>query len=146
MIGLLVTTHGVLAEGLLSAALEVVHEGRPAVSVTMPADRSSVVYEQRLRAAITRLDCSSGVLALTDMFGGTPSNICLSLHSEDEIEVLTGANLAMVVEALRLTDADESLGALAGRVKRAGIGSIVIAGELLAVPLHDSVTREKAAD
>ena len=75
------------------------------------------------------MDSGNGVIILTDMFGGTPSNISLSLLQEGKVDVLTGVNLPMLLRILGMREQD--LAQLALEAKNAGIQGIVVAGEVL---------------
>lgn len=97
MIGVLIVTHGGLANELLSAAEMITGglNGFEALSL-----RWTEGFEEarvQIQGAIERLDQGSGVIVLTDMFGDTPSNAALSLAQPEAVEVVTGVNLPMVV-------------------------------------------------
>ena len=99
MIGVVVVTHCHLAEELICAAQLVVGEELKqfeAVSVD-PKDGSDQIRE-KIVAAIRKVDKGQGILILTDMYGGTPSNISLSFLEEKKIEVITGVNLPMLLK------------------------------------------------
>ncbi|MBI5789610.1 MAG: PTS fructose transporter subunit IIA [Candidatus Schekmanbacteria bacterium] len=98
MVGVVIVTHGKLAEELLKTAeLIVGHQPQmKTFSVSTLADDASV-YEQ-LRIAVKEVNTGQGVFILTDMFGGTPSNLSLPLLDEPGVEVITGVNLPMVVK------------------------------------------------
>ena len=81
-------------------------------------------------AGIRAADESDGVLILTDMFGGTPSNVALSFHEEHHVEVVTGMNLPMLVK-LASVGADEGLEGLATLLKEYGQRNISVASQLL---------------
>ncbi len=130
MIGIIVAAHGKLAEALVEAALLVVPEARRVHSVEITTRDDSHGFEQRLRAAIDSFK-PGGVLLLTDMFGGTPSNIGLMLHQPGQVEVLTGANLPMLIRALQLTLKEVNLSAAAHEVKEYGARAISVASEVL---------------
>jgi len=132
MIGVIVAAHGRLAEALVDAALLVVPDGRQVSAVGITGTDDSLTYEQRLRAAIAQAQDGHGVLVLTDMFGGTPSNIGLTMHQPGKVEVLTGANLPMVIRALQLARRDVALVAAAREVKEYGCKAIAVASEVLA--------------
>ncbi len=99
MIGVVIVTHCHLAEELICAAQLVVGEEVKqfqAVSVE-PKDGSDMIRE-KIMAAIRKVDTGQGILILTDMYGGTPSNISLSFLEEKKIEVITGVNLPMLLK------------------------------------------------
>ncbi len=131
MIGIVVAAHGKLADALIEAALMVVPDAERVRAVEITARDDSHEFEQRLRAAIDSLQ-PGGVLLLTDMFGGTPSNVGLMLHQPGQVEVLTGANLPMLIRALQLVRRDIELGAAAREVKDYGSRAIAVASDVLA--------------
>jgi PTS system mannose-specific IIA component len=126
--GLLLVAHLDVAECLLRAAQFIMgpQEGCQAVGVESTSDVPGMV--ERIRKARTEVDLGAGVLVLTDMFGGTPTNLALSLLG-DNLEVLTGLNLPMVLKALQCRHLSPS--ELAHEVCRAGQEGIVAAGEVL---------------
>lgn len=97
MLGLLVITHGRVAEDLVEAARTIVGEvdGMEAVSIDWNDDPD--LARSRIDDAVVRVDQGDGVLVLTDMFGGTPTNIALSLPDSRRVEVVTGVNLPMLI-------------------------------------------------
>src|SRR5450432_3599690 len=96
MIGVVVATHGKLAEELIRTAEAVVGEIAQIVPVSIVATSPDVRTE--LKAAIQRVDQGQGVLLLTDIFGGSPTNLCLSFLTERQVEVVTGVNLPMLLQ------------------------------------------------
>jgi len=96
MIGVVVATHGKLAEELIRTAETVVGEIEQIVPVSIVATSPDVRTE--LKAAIQRVDQGQGVLLLTDIFGGSPTNLCLSFLTERQVEVVTGVNLPMLLQ------------------------------------------------
>jgi len=97
MIGKLILTHGGLARELVSAAQVI--SGRLNGFEALSLDWNDTFEEARakVRAAIERLDEGQGVLILTDMYGGTPSNVAVTFLESGKVEVLTGVNLPMVL-------------------------------------------------
>jgi mannose PTS system EIIA component len=98
MIGKLILTHGGLARELLAAAQIIA--GRLSGFEALSLDWNDTFDEARakVQAAIERLDESQGVLILTDMYGGTPSNVAVSFLGAGKVEVLSGVNLPMVLK------------------------------------------------
>ena len=144
MIGIVVAAHNELADALVQTARGVVTTQVPVVALAIQTADSSTEYEAKLRQAISEADRGGGVLVLTDMFGGTPSNVGMTMHDPGRVEVLTGVNLPMVIKALHLGGSAGDLTVVAQAVKSAGQRSIVVASELLepapAPPVH---TREE---
>ena len=99
-IGIIIVAHVRLAEELLKAA-EMITDRKlnnfKAVSINLSDHPDKA--RQKILAAVKSIDTGEGVLILVDMFGGTPSNLSLSLLSEGKIEVITGVNLPMIIEA-----------------------------------------------
>ena len=108
MIGKLILTHGGLARELLAAAQII--SGRLCGFEALSLDWNDTFDEARakVRAAVERLDEGQGVLILTDMYGGTPSNVAVSFLGSAKVEVLTGVNLPMVLK-LACQQAEEPL-------------------------------------
>jgi PTS system mannose-specific IIA component len=99
MVGVVVVTHCHLAEELIAAAeLVVGEELKQFQAVSVDPKEGSEEIRQKIIAAIRKADVGQGVLILTDMYGGTPSNISLSFLEEKKIEVITGVNLPMLLK------------------------------------------------
>ena len=97
MVGVVVVTHCHLAEELIAAAKLVVGEElKQFQPVSIDPKEGSEEIREKIIAAIRKVDKGQGVLILTDMYGGTPSNISLSFLEEKKIEVITGVNLPML--------------------------------------------------
>ena len=131
MIGVVVVTHCHLAEELISAAQLVVGEELKqfqAVSVD-PKDGSDQIRE-KIVAAIRKVDTGQGILILTDMYGGTPSNISLSFLEEKKIEVITGVNLPMLLK-LATVQSTPDLDQLAAFITDYGQKNINLASDVL---------------
>jgi len=130
MIGLLIVTHCDLGKELVSAAEFIVGklEAVETVSINEASDSERIL--KKIEAKISMLDQGEGVLILTDMFGGTPSNLSLSFLEKDSIEVLTGVNLPMII-AIAQNRSRLKLDELAEQAQEAGKMSISLAGKLL---------------
>ena len=130
MIGLLIVTHCDLGKELVSAAEFIVGklEAVETVSINEASDSERIL--KKIEAKISMLDQGEGVLILTDMFGGTPSNLSLSFLEKDSIEVLTGVNLPMII-AIAQNRNRMKLDELAEKAQEAGKMSISLAGKLL---------------
>lgn len=131
MIGMVVISHGRLAEELVNAARDIVGQARGIIHVCI--DRSDAVEEVRkeIEKAINTVDKGKGVILFTDMFGGTPSNLGLSFLEEGRIEVICGVNLPMVIKASTISLEDKTLKELALFIKEYGQNSISLASEIL---------------
>ncbi|MHC1710605.1 MAG: PTS sugar transporter subunit IIA [Solidesulfovibrio sp.] len=128
-VGVVVVTHTDYGSSLLKAAECILgpQEYCRAVSVDVTHDVALTLTE--LKSAIKETDQGGGVLILTDMFGGTPTNLSLSLLGSGRLEVLTGVNLPMLIKILG--SRTKTLESLAVEAKQAGIQGIVVAGEVL---------------
>lgn len=130
MIGAVIVTHGQLANELVSAAEMIVGEIHHVTAVSIGWHDDVDVARQEIEQAIQRVESGSGVLLLTDMFGGTPTNIAATFLSQS-VEVVTGVNLPMVIK-LAEQENDETLVALAGRIRDEGQRQIHLASDILA--------------
>jgi PTS system mannose-specific IIA component len=131
MIGIVVVTHAQLGEALIGAAEFIVGDrpaGLESVSIDLAQDVDKL--RDKVEAAIKKVDKRDGVLVLTDMFGGTPSNISYSFLEEDHIEVLSGVNLPILIEAVVSRDKLE-LAELATKLEATGKKSITLASGVL---------------
>ncbi len=98
MIGLVLVTHGNLAREFLSVMEHVVGPQQQVAAVCMAADDDLEKKRQEIVDRIKQVDSGKGVLLLMDMFGGTPSNLAISLIVEKKVEALTGVNLPMLIK------------------------------------------------
>jgi PTS system mannose-specific IIA component len=102
MIGLVLVTHGHLAEELRLAMEHVVGPQRGVETVCIGPDDNMEDRRRDIQRSIDRVDSGDGVVLLTDMFGGTPSNLAISLMDSDTIEVIAGVNLPMLVKLAKV--------------------------------------------
>ena len=128
-----VVTHGHLANELLAAAEMIVGPVAHITAVSIGWHDDVDAARDEIERAMTRVSEGAGILLLTDMFGGTPTNIASMFLAEGEVEVATGVNLPMVVKLASQTG-DESLADIARRVRDQGREGIYLAGDLLAAP------------
>jgi PTS system mannose-specific IIA component len=131
MIGIVVVTHSGLGEALIEAA-ESIMEGElgGATAVSVDLKQSAEDMRKKISSGIKTVDKGRGVLILTDMFGGTPSNLSLSFLEEGRIEVLTGVNLPLVIRAAKMRK-DKDLNDLAESLQSYGRRSISLASGVL---------------
>jgi PTS system mannose-specific IIA component len=129
-IGVLIVTHYRLGEEFLQALRLILPEAPVWEAVSV--DPKIPVEEVRgaIAAGLKASDKGDGVLILTDMFGGTPSNISLSFHDEHQVEVVTGMNLPMLIKLATLRD-EKPLDELATFIKAYGQRNISVASELV---------------
>ncbi len=130
MIGIVVVTHGRLADELVAATEHVVGALEGCVAICIGPDDDMERRRDDIRSAIEASDTGSGVVILTDMFGGTPSNLSISLLDKGKVEVIAGANLPMLI---KLAEARSrlTLGELASSAAEAGRRYIAIASDIL---------------
>ena len=130
MVGVVLVTHPHLGEEFIRSA-EMICGKLPRV-LTVSIDTRKEVEELRrgIAEALKKVDEGDGVLILTDMFGGTPSNMSLAFLQENRVEVLTGLNLPMMIKISNCREG-RSLTELARMVKEAGQKNINLASEIL---------------
>ena len=132
MIPVLVLTHGDLANGLLNAARIIdPHLDQATSALALPWDVDSDEASSTVRQLLEDLDQGQGVLVLTDMFGGTATNLALPFLVPDYIEIITGVNLPMLVKLGSLREHGLAMHELATRLTDAGQKSIRVASEFL---------------
>lgn len=131
LIGGVIVTHGSLANELLSAAETIVGDINHVTAVSIGWHDDVDIAREEISRAIERVQAGAGVLVLTDMFGGTPTNLACTFLDTAPIEVVTGVNLPMVI---RLADQqpNETLPVIAQRVRDQGQKNIYLASEVLA--------------
>ena len=131
MIGIVIATHANMAQGLVNAA-EMILGPLPGVEVlSIGQEDGPDDIHSRFTAVLGRLDLDGeGVLILTDMFGGTPTNIGSSFMSSAQVEVLAGVNLPMLLKACNARSGS-SLEELAAEVKEYALQSILLVSQLL---------------
>jgi len=130
MIGIVIVTHARLGQEMLKTAEFIVGGLESCVTVSVDNGRGPEALRQVIAEAVKSVDKGDGVLILTDMFGGTPSNISLSFLDAGRIEVLTGINLPMLIKTVQMRD-KSTLADAARVIGEHGRKSINVAGELL---------------
>ena len=124
MIGVLVLTHGAAGEHLLATAAQIVGKTRiRAAAIGLEPDADPAAVLQRARALAAQLDDGSGVLVLTDMYGGTPGNIAGSLLADGRVEGVAGLSLPMLVRVL--SGDDRTLAAAVQRALSGGAEGVL---------------------
>ena len=126
-----IVTHGQLASELLAAAEMIIGPISHIAAVSIGWHDDVDAARDEVQRAITRVSQGGGVLLLTDMFGGTPTNIASMFLEEGVIEVVTGVNLPMVIK-LATSTADDRLPEIARKICDQGRQGIYLAGALLA--------------
>src|SRR5437870_12528826 len=130
MIGGLIVSHGRLAIKLLNAAEMIVGEIHHITAVSLGWHDDVGTATNMIEKALERVKSPDGVLILTDMFGGTPTNIASTFLDEGKVEVVTGVNLPMLIKFAQLGDG-QTLVSAAKWLRDTGQNSIYIASELL---------------
>jgi PTS system mannose-specific IIA component len=130
MIGLIVVTHGRLAEEFISAAEHVVGQQSKLKAICIGPDDDMEVRRKNIKEAIAEVNDGSGVIIMTDMFGGTPSNLAISLMEKGKIEVLAGINLPMVIKLASIRE-KLSLAEAVAEAESAGRKYINVASNVL---------------
>ena len=123
-------THGRLATELLNAAEAIVVDVQNIAAVSIGWHDDVGMASSMIEKAIARVNNGSGVLVLTDMFGGTPTNIASTFLEDGVVEVITGVNLPMLIKLIQL-EADVDLAGAARLVRENGQNNIYIASDLL---------------
>jgi len=131
LIGGVVVTHGQLARELVNAAETIVEDIHHITSVSIGWHDDVETAREAIKAAIDQVNAGSGVLILTDVLGGTPTNIAASFMGIEPIEIVTGVNLPMVIK-LAGQSKDEDLSNVARQVRDQGRQDIYLASEILA--------------
>lgn len=131
MIGLVIVTHGQLAVELRRATEHVVGPQEAVETVCIGPDDDMEHRREDIAGAVKKVSRDKGVIILTDMFGGTPSNLAISMLRDGQVEVLAGVNLPMLIklaEARRTSNLNEA----SLKAKEAGQRYIAIASRILA--------------
>ncbi len=131
MIGLVIVTHGRLAEEFLSAMEHVVGRQRAVETVCIGPEDDMERRRLDILASVARVDDGDGVILLTDMFGGTPSNLAISVMEQTHAEVIAGLNLPMLIK-LASVRGRENLQSCVAHAQDAGRKYISVASYLLA--------------
>ncbi len=131
MIGVVVVTHGQLATELVNAAETIVGDLPRFAAVSIGWHEDVHDARDEIQAAIGRVRSGAGgVLIITDMFGGTPCNLAMTFLAKDDVEVVTGVNLPMLIKAASLRETG-GLGDVARQLAEHGRSAIWVASDLL---------------
>jgi len=131
MIGMVLVTHGRLAAEFIAALEHVVGPQRNIAAVCIGPEDDMERRRQDILRAIAEVDAGKGVVLLTDMFGGTPSNLAISVMDKAKVEVIAGVNLPMLIKLAGLRET-ETLAAAVRGAQEAGRKYINVASQLLA--------------
>ncbi len=131
MIGIVIVTHRQLGDALIDAAYSIIgSKPEETVAVSIDLNESAELLRGKISQEIKKVEHQEGVLILTDMFGGTPSNLSYSFLEEGRIEVLSGVNLPILIKALNARKKSD-LSELAKMLETSGKKSISLASGIL---------------
>ena len=130
VIGIVIVTHGRLAEELIAATEHVVGPQTGIRAISIGADDDMDQRRKDIVEAVGRVEAGSGVIVLTDMFGGTPSNLAISIMEGAAIEVVSGVNLPMLIKLASARESEPLLAA-ALAAQEAGRRYISVASQVL---------------
>ena len=131
MIGIILVTHGRLAEEFVAAMVHVVGPQNQIGAVCIGPDDDMEARRAEILREVQRVDSGKGVVLLTDMFGGTPSNLAISMLDQGRVEVIAGVNLPMLIKLASVRD-KLGLEAAVLEAQEAGRKYINVASRLLA--------------
>lgn len=133
MIGMILVTHGALANEFRNALEHVVGPQTQLTTISIDADDDMERRRNEIIAAIAEIDTGDGVVLLTDMFGGTPSNLAISLLKKNKVEVVAGINLPLLIKLASVREhmplADAITRAQEAARKYIAVASHVLAGD-----------------
>jgi len=130
MIGIIIVTHGNLALELKSAMEHILGIQKNIEIISIKPDDDLKIKKSALEESIKKVDEENGVIILTDMFGGTPSNLAISLLKIGKVEIISGVNLPMLIKLIGLRDSND-LQKVATESKESAQKYISIASEIL---------------
>jgi PTS system mannose-specific IIA component len=131
MVGIVIVTHCRLGQALIEAAEFILGEPLEGVeAVSIDLKENATLLRNKISTAVKKVDRKDGVLILTDMFGGTPSNLSYSFLEEGKIEVISGVNLPMLIRSVN-SRKDRTISNLAELVETFGKKSISLASGIL---------------
>ena len=130
MIGIIIVTHGNLALELKSAMEHILGIQKNIEIISIKPDDDLEIKKSALGESIKKVDEENGVIILTDMFGGTPSNLAISLLKIGKVEIISGVNLPMLIKLVGLRDSND-LQKVATESKESAQKYISIASEIL---------------
>lgn len=128
--GLLIVTHGRLADELEKAARRIVGDVTSLASISLDWDDDVADARRRIEEGMSRVAVDGRVLILTDMFGGTPSNVALSLLEPGKVDIVTGVNLPMLIKFANLHSLD-AFDETVRRIAQQGRDAIQVASQVL---------------
>jgi PTS system mannose-specific IIA component len=130
MIGILIVTHKELAEALMSIYDLILGPREKISAVSLDPNDPPEASRSQIQRALAQVNNGGGVIILTDMLGGTPSNLTLPFLAEGKVEVVTGVNLPMLMKLSQIRE-EPDLKEMAGALKKFGQKGITVASEVL---------------
>lgn len=130
MIGMVLVTHGRLAEEFIAATEHVVGLLPNVRAISIDPDDDIERRRKDILDAIDEVDTGAGVIVLTDMFGGTPSNLAISIIDKGDVEVIAGMNLPMLIK-LAVVREEDDLAAAVAAAQESGRKYIAVASQIL---------------
>ncbi len=130
MIGILLVTHKDLAEALMSVCNLILGRQDGVQAISLDPQASPEECRQKIQKGLAKVNNGNGVIILTDMLGGTPSNLTLTFLQEGKVEVVTGVNLPMLMKLSQLRE-EKDLAQVALTLKQYGQKGITVASEVL---------------
>lgn len=131
MIGVVAVSHGDIALEMVKATRRILPDARHVCAVSIESNDPPESMRRQVAEALASVDTGKGVIILTDMFGGTPSNICLSFLKERSVEVVSGFNLPMLIKLASIKEGADFEETVAF-IHQYGQRNIVIASKVLA--------------
>ncbi len=98
MVGIVIVSHDRIGEEMVAVTKKILPDAEGIIAVAINSNASVDTNRQKIAAAVAEVDKNNGVLLLSDMFGGTPSNLCLSFLGKPKLEVISGINLPMLIK------------------------------------------------
>ena len=133
MIGIIVITHGNLADILIQTCFKIIGKRKKIESHSIQWEDDADLALKTIEKKVKKLDDGDGVLALTDMFGGTPTNLMISLSNKYNLEIVTGVNLPMLIKAATIQSKEIDLSEFASKIKSQGQRNIYRVAEILSM-------------
>jgi PTS system mannose-specific IIA component len=130
MIGILIVTHKELAEALMAVCNLILGRQEGILALSLDPEAPPEASRLQIQRSLAQVNNGAGVVILTDMLGGTPSNLTLPFLQEGKVEVVTGVNLPMLMKLAQVRE-QQDLGEVALALKQSGQKGIAVASEVL---------------
>ena len=133
MIGILIVTHGNLADEIMRTCFRIIGEREHVAACSIQWDDDPASATKKMEKLLKKIDQGNGSLVLTDMFGGTPTNIMISLSKRFQVEIVSGVNLPMLIKAVTTMGTFTDLSDFAEKVKNQGQKNIYKVSDILSM-------------